>query len=138
MAAGDGPMVTIDSNIAVYAFSDAGEKTIIAADVIESANFVSAQVLNEFASVARRKQQRPWAEIARKIDKLSAAAGRVLPVEEAATVEALRLADNYRLSFYDALMLAVALAGGARTIYSEDMHDGLVIDDVLQVVNPFR
>lgn len=40
-------------------------------------------------------------------------------------------------SFYDALMLAVALSGGARTIYSEDMQHGMTIDEALRVVDPF-
>lgn len=131
-------MVTIDSNIAVYGFGAAGEKSQIAAQLARKADFVSAQVLNEFASVARRKQRRSWAEIGDKVADLSAAAGRVLPVEESATAEAIRIADRYQLAFYDALILASALSGGARTIYSEDMHDGLVIDDRLRVVDPFR
>jgi predicted nucleic acid-binding protein len=35
------------------------------------------------------------------------------------------------------LLLGVALLGGARTFYSEDMQHGLVIDEILRVVNPF-
>ena len=52
--------------------------------------------------------------------------------------DALRIADRYLLSFYDSLMLAVALDGGARIIHSEDMQHGLVIDDTLRIVDPFR
>jgi predicted nucleic acid-binding protein len=131
-------MVTVDSNIIIYAFSDVGEKKRIAEGAIRTADFLSAQALNEFASVARRKHGRTWAEIAEKVTHLRHVPGIILPVDELATVEALRIVERYRLAFYDALMLAVALAGGARTIYSEDMHDGLVIDGTLKVVDPFR
>jgi predicted nucleic acid-binding protein len=131
-------MVTIDSNIAVYAFSDGGRKARIAVDVLGRADFISVQVLNEFASVAARKQGRPWPEIEAKVADIRASVGRVIPIEESANADALRLAHRYRLSFYDALMLAVALQGGARTIFSEDMQHGLVIDDTLRILDPFR
>jgi predicted nucleic acid-binding protein len=131
-------MVTVDSNIAIYAFGDAGTKSRIAADAIGRADFVSVQVLNEFASVAARKQGRSWPEIAGKVADIRAAVGCVLPIEESANAEALRIAERYRLSFCDALMLAVALHGGARTIYSEDMQHDLVIDGTLRILDPFR
>ncbi|HYJ29011.1 MAG TPA: PIN domain-containing protein [Allosphingosinicella sp.] len=131
-------MVTIDSNIAVYAFSDAGSKSRIAFDAIGRADFISVQVLNEFANVASRKQRRSWPEIASKIADIRFAVGRVIPIEEAASTDAVRIAERYQLAFYDALLLAVALAGGAKTIYSEDMQHGLVIDGTLRIVDPFR
>jgi predicted nucleic acid-binding protein len=131
-------MVTVDSNIAVYAFSDVGRKAEIAADTIGRADFVSVQVLNEFASVASRKQGRSWSEIASKVADIHSAVGRVVPVESSANIDAIRIAERYHLSFYDALMLAVALQSGARVIYSEDMQHGLVIDDALRIVDPFR
>jgi len=34
-------------------------------------------------------------------------------------------------------MLAVALRAGCTTFLSEDMHDGLVIDDRLTISDPF-
>lgn len=131
-------MVTFDSNVAVYAFSDAGAKSRIAADAIERTNFVSVQVLNEFVHVAARKQKRSWAEITAKVAEIRSAVGRILPIEDSANTDAIRIAARYQLSFYDALMLAVALSGGARTIYSEDMQHGLLIDDTLRIVDPFR
>lgn len=131
-------MVTFDSNIAVYAFTDGGAKSRIAADAIAKSDFVSVQVLNEFANVAWRKQRRSWIEIADKVADIRLAVGRVFPVGEAANTDALRIAERYHLSFYDALMLGVALAGGARTIYSEDMQHELLIEDTLRIVDPFR
>jgi predicted nucleic acid-binding protein len=48
-----------------------------------------------------------------------------------------RLAERYQLSVYDAMIVASALVAGCNRLYSEDMQHGLVIEDQLQVVNPF-
>jgi predicted nucleic acid-binding protein len=41
------------------------------------------------------------------------------------------------VSFWDALIIDAAIAGGATTLYSEDLQDGLEIDG-LTIRNPFR
>lgn len=128
---------TFDTNVAIYAFL--GEaKSEMAASVVERADLVSVQVLNEFTNVASRKFKRSWAEISIAVERLRASVSTVLPIDASAQGDAMRIAARYRLSFYDALMLAVALSGGARTFYSEDMQHGLVVDDTLRVVDPFR
>ena len=50
----------------------------------------------------------------------------------------LALAERYGLSVYDAMIAASALHAECDTLWSEDMHDGLVIEDQLRIVNPFR
>lgn len=129
---------TLDTNVAIYAFADDRHKAPIARQSLREAAFVSVQLLNEFANVVARKQRVPWREVAAKIADLRVIASRIIPLGPAHNREALRIAEEYRLSFYDALMLAVALNGGARTFYSEDMQHGLVIDDRLRIVDPFR
>jgi predicted nucleic acid-binding protein len=37
---------------------------------------------------------------------------------------------------YDAMIVAAALLGGCRTLYSEDMQHGLLIDHQLHICNP--
>jgi predicted nucleic acid-binding protein len=130
-------VVTCDTNIAVYANLDE-EKTVKAVEAVRESEFFSIQVLNEFANVFSRKYARPWTEVSEAVEDLRQSVATVLPIDELAHREAMRIADRYRLSFYDALMLAVALKGGARTIYSEDLHHGLVIDDTLRIIDPFR
>lgn len=128
---------TLDTNIAVYALSE-DPRTTGAVEALRRCAFLSIQVLNEYANMVARKHLKGWSEIANDIADLRETVPIVLPVDEASNREALRIADRYCLSFYDSLMLAVALAGGARTIYSEDMHHDLVIDDTLRIVDPFR
>lgn len=128
---------TFDTNVAIYA-ALAEPKSEVAARVVAGANFISVQVLNEFASVMSRKYRRSWKDVTYAIETIRATLPKVLPIDEPANTEALRIAARYQLPFYDALMLAVALSGGARTFYSEDMQHDMIIDDALRIVDPFR
>ncbi len=44
--------------------------------------------------------------------------------------------ERWRYSLYDSLILAAALDGGCRTLYSEDLQDGQTIE-TLTIVDPF-
>jgi len=48
------------------------------------------------------------------------------------------LRTQYNLSFWDSLIVASALSGGADTLYSEDMQDGLIVSGQLTIINPFK
>ena len=45
---------------------------------------------------------------------------------------------SYTLSFWDSLVVASALVAGAETLYSEDMHDGLIVAQKFTIINPFK
>lgn len=49
----------------------------------------------------------------------------------------LLVAEHYVLSVYDAMIVSAALLGGCGTLYSDDMQDGLLIDNRLRICNPF-
>lgn len=128
---------SLDTNIVVYAFQE-GPKEQVARAVLAEAPFASVQLLNEYAHVVSRKYDRDWRTIEEDVLAIRALLARVDPITADHNRDALRIAARYRLAFYDALMLAVALSGGARTFYSEDMQHDLVIDDALRIVDPFR
>jgi predicted nucleic acid-binding protein len=130
-------MVTVDTNIAFYALAREGDKALKAKDVLATVSFLSVQVLNEYANAARRKLDRNWNDIDYDLELLRTTIPDIHSIDGAANSEAIRLAERYQLSFYDSLLLAVALAKGAKTFYSEDMHHGLVIEDMLTIINPF-
>lgn len=94
------------------------------------------QVLNEFANVLRKKFQFSPAEIRARIE-------HILDVTEAIslttnhTLAALDLMEKYRLSWFDALILATALDSNYTIIYSEDLQDGLLLEQRMRVINPF-
>jgi predicted nucleic acid-binding protein len=60
----------------------------------------------------------------------------VVPVTEETHVLGLALAARYSLSLYDGMIVAAAQLAGCTVLYSEDMHDGLVIDR-LTIRNPY-
>jgi predicted nucleic acid-binding protein len=45
---------------------------------------------------------------------------------------------RYGCAIFDALVVAAALRANCRILWSEDMHDGLVVDGRLRIANPFR
>ncbi len=94
------------------------------------------QVLNELANVARRKMGLSWPETHAFLSTVRA----LLPVEPiAADVHdlGLAIAERYGLSIYDAMITASALLADCDTLWSEDMPDGLVIENRLRIANPF-
>ena len=48
------------------------------------------------------------------------------------------LGERYGFAVYDAMIVAAALQSQCSTLYSEDMHDGLVVEGQLSIVNPFK
>jgi predicted nucleic acid-binding protein len=137
LAARDGQVVTVDTNIAFYALAREGEKALKAKEVLATVSFLSVQVLNEYANAARRKLRRDWNDIAYDLDLLRTTIPDIHSIDGNANSEAVRLAARYQLSFYDSLLLAVAVANGASIFYSEDMQHGLVIDEKMTIINPF-
>ena len=95
------------------------------------------QVFNEFTSVARRKHGFSWEQIEVAIQRLlQACAGYVsvtIDIHESARL----IANRYQLNIYDANIVAAARSCDCSILYTEDMHDGLVIEDRLTIRNPF-
>ncbi|MCC5644136.1 hypothetical protein LC607_14505 [Nostoc sp. CHAB 5824] len=50
---------------------------------------------------------------------------------------AVKLRVRYLLSFYNSLIIASAVLGQASILSSEDMQNGLIIENALQIMNPF-
>ena len=50
----------------------------------------------------------------------------------------LALAERYRLSTFDAMIAASALHARCDTLWSEDTRHGMVLQEGLKIVNPFR
>lgn len=129
--------IALDTNIVVYAFAD-DSRSKIAKRLLAAGPVLSVQVLNEFAHVARRKWARSWEQIVADLETISNVCKRVDPVFPGQNLEAIAIADRYKIAFFDALLIATAMAGGAEQFYSEDMHHGMLIDDRLTIINPFK
>jgi predicted nucleic acid-binding protein len=127
-----------DTNVVLYLASRDPDRTPLAHKALEERFVISVQVLNECVRVMRGpKWQRDWIEIDPFLGDLRDAA-EVVDVTLRTHDLALRLTRRHSLNIYDALIVAAALLAGCDTLYSEDMHHGLVVEDSLRIVNPFR
>jgi predicted nucleic acid-binding protein len=52
-------------------------------------------------------------------------------------IRATELQERYKYSFWDSLIIASAIGGGAKIIFSEDLADGQTIQGVT-IKNPFK
>ena len=129
--------VFLDSNVWVYSILDQDPlKQTKALNLIDSEQIVlSHQVLGEVSNVLLRV----GVEDAVNEKTLGAAIGRSTLVERGleAYSEALALRKRYKLSYWDSLLLIDALVGGCTVFYTEDLHDGQLIEGKLKIVNPF-
>ncbi|MBI4921709.1 MAG: PIN domain-containing protein [Devosia nanyangense] len=126
----------IDTNVIVYFGGAEAGKFARAASVVNLGGIISVQVLNEFANVTRNKNRRSWAEIEESVALVRSLLD-VRPLTVLTHEAALRLAQRYNFHLYDALIVASALEAGCDTLYSEDMHHGLLVEHRLTIVNPF-
>ena len=125
-----------DTNILVYAFLD-DPRRARAQEILAEGGSISAQTLNEFTNVSRRKHNRDWPEIERALQIIRDYVDAIAPLTEQTHDRALALARDHGLSFYDALILAAALEAGCDTLFTEGMQDGRVVEG-LTIRNPFR
>jgi len=126
----------LDTNVLLYALSE-DERAEKAQALLAQPFVISAQALNEFANVGRKKLNMSWADIREAVDAVVALSATIVPVSEKITLAGLDLAQRYQLSFYDATMMAAAIGAGCERFYSEDLHAGLIVEKQLTIVNPF-
>lgn len=130
------PRAFFDTNVLLYSVSDDAAKADRAEAVLAGGGWISVQVLNESSHVLRRKYDRGWPDIHLFIERVSAMVYIAAMDIETHRV-GLGLAERYKIGIYDAMIAAAALLSDCDTLYSEDLHHGLVIDGKLTVLNPF-
>ena len=132
----------VDTNVLLYSFDRREPQKCAAACALirgleSDANLVvSSQVLQEFyvASTHPRKLALPAADADNVVQRL--AAGTVVHVTPPMVVSAIHRHRADVLSFWDALIIESAIAGGCTTLYTEDLNNGQMYGP-LRVVNSF-
>ena len=130
-----GTDVFFDTNLLLYLLAEDAGKADQAEALLASGGVVSVQVLNEFANVAMRKLAMSIAEV-REVLATIRAICIVNPVDIETHELGLDLAERYRYSVYDSLILAAALRAGCAVLYTEDLRQRQRIDR-LTIQNPF-
>ncbi|KQS26785.1 PIN domain-containing protein [Dyadobacter sp. Leaf189] len=129
--------IFIDSNIALYLLDlpDSPKKQI-ASSIIFELPFISPQVVFECFNVCLRKLRLDREKSFRFVNELVSSTFMQSETEHVVSL-ALYLFDRYMLQPFDAKIIASALEADCTILYSEDMQNGLVIENKLTIINPF-
>jgi predicted nucleic acid-binding protein len=139
---GENALSFVDTNVLVYAFDhSASPKKRVAERLMnelmqEDRLRVSTQVLQELFVTLTRKVRQPCSieEALAVLDDLTA--WPLMVIDYAAIRAAAGLAEEAKLSFWDALVVVAAARTGAAVLYTEDLNHGQEILGV-RISNPF-
>lgn len=131
-----------DSNILVYLFDvHAPAKQRAARDRFErharaGDALLSSQVLSEFFVTITRKLAVPVPDddASRLVRDLAALP--IVAIDADLVLRAIEWSRRHELSYWDALIVAAASAGGAAELITEDLQHGRTIEG-MRIVNPF-
>lgn len=136
----------IDTNIWLYRLFDnqridsqeMEKKRKIAFSVTQGENLIiSTQVINELSVNLIKKAKFSESQIKSLIQSLYYRC-KVVEFDLSILASASDLRGQYKVSFWDSLIVASALVSNANILYSEDMQDGLIISKQLSIINPFK
>ena len=134
--------IFLDTNVIVYAHDrSSGKKNTIAMEIMEylwdrKKGVISVQVMQEFYVCVTTKILKPLPlKVARKILEYLLNWDLIIN-DEYITIKAIDLEEKYRFSFWDSLIVQSAIQSQAYTLFSEDLSDGQIIENV-KIVNPF-
>lgn len=132
----------LDTNILIYAYDiSAGPKHRKARDLLaglweSGLGTVSTQVLQEFYVTVTRKIPKP-VDIAAAREIVTDLLTWDVVVNDGDTIlKAIDIQEKHGFSFWDSMIVAAAVAGGAVLLLTEDLSDGQKIGGV-EIRNPF-
>jgi predicted nucleic acid-binding protein len=134
--------VFVDTNIIVYAYDvSAGEKhkkaVAIMKDMWSTGNgIISSQVLQEFFVSVTKKSAKPVnIPTAKEIIK-DLLKWKTVTINGEILLEAIDIHNEYKYSFWDSVIIAAAIEGGAKVLLSEDLADKQKIKGIV-IKSPF-
>ena len=133
----------VDSNILVYAHDPTTPaKHLRARELmerlwVEKTGRLSIQVLQEFFWTITRKIPQPLRGEEARVLLKDLSHWPVFSPEAPDVIAATHLAEEAKISFWDAMIVTAARQVKAICVWSEDLSDGQVIEGV-EIRNPFR
>ena len=135
------PKYFVDSNIWLYAFIETDQdqdKSKISNSIINSKNIIiSTQVINEVCVNLIKKAKFTEDKIQELVQDFYQSY-QVIELEIETFLTASQLRQNYYFSYWDSLIVACAMSAEVTILYSEDMQNGLIVNNSLTIVNPFQ
>lgn len=134
--------IFLDTNIIVYAHDrSSGKKNRIAEDILlylweSKRGILSTQVMQEFYVIITRKIPSPLPIMDAKKILEYFMTWQVVINDTHTVLQAIDIQKKHGFSFWDSLILQSSIQGNADILFSEDMSDGLAIEN-LKIINPF-
>jgi predicted nucleic acid-binding protein len=135
------PKVFLDTNVLVYQMDTKNSikrekcRSLIRKTANDGDAVISTQVLQEFYVVATNKLHIPPAvskSIIHTFENME-----IVTIGKELINEAIDASLQYKLSFWDALILVAAESAKCEVLYSEDFNDGQIMRNV-KVLNPLK
>lgn len=136
--------IFFDTNLLIYLFDRSEQnKHLEVKKIVNSTRrkgnlCISSQVINEFINVITGKIENPisFKEVKGKINLLKEIFD-IFPLTFNTSMSAINVKIENNISYWDSLIVASSIENGCSILYSEDLHDGQIIDNKVKVVNPF-
>ena len=133
--------IFIDTNVLIYAYTEKEIKKQNTALKILYSNrkniVISTQIVNEFSSVLIRKYKVKPDILFPRVKEFFTLFNVAL-IHYSTIEKAFDLIQKYNFSYYDSLIVSLALENECSILYSEDMHHGLIVENKLKIINPFK
>jgi predicted nucleic acid-binding protein len=140
--------VFVDTNIWIYALTESKveadkKKRKVSLSLFESfiaqekTIYVSIQVINECHWNFTKKFNLPDTTAIKLIQENIMEISKVSAMTLNTYLSSSQIRYQYRLSFWDSLIVASAIENQCSILYTEDMQDGQIIENRLKIVNPF-
>lgn len=133
----------VDTNILIYGHDrDAGSKHEVALSILQDlwekgTGVLSTQVLQEFYLNITHKILRPLPPPQARGIIINYLAWEIELNKPDTILSASEIEERYKLSFWDALIVAAASHAGVSKILTEDLNQGQVIEGIF-IENPFK
>ncbi|HEV7378565.1 MAG TPA: PIN domain-containing protein [Dyadobacter sp.] len=128
----------LDTNIILYCYAqDEPFKQTLALKVASNRDtFISTQVIQETCNILRKKVKLSWEDLNLVVYEI-VSNNHLIEVKLSTIKNALKIAERFKLQWFDSVIIASALEANCSTLYSEDLQDGFRIDDLV-IQNPFK
>jgi predicted nucleic acid-binding protein len=135
--------VFLDTNILVYAYDrhDLRKQAIAQEHLMNGmeneSTVLSVQVLGEFFTVVTRQIKQPMNQVEAK-EAVELFSNLIIQEIDLGMVQrAIDTLKSYKISYWDALIVAAAERARCQRILSEDLNDGQLYNGI-SVINPFK
>ena len=129
--------IALDTNVLIYLHdSSSSSKREIAKNLLADNPHISSQVISEYLNTTRRLLHLSKTDLLIQTSKLFSGC-TIIPVAPNTLLFAADLIGKYQFQLFDAVIVASSIESNCATLYSEDMHHGLIIDKSLTIINPF-